>query len=173
MITGSTQQLVLAVYLSSRGFAFVLFEGPLSPYDWGVHAIHGPRKNANCLRRIERILKFYRPEAIIAQDMTIGGTRRADRIQRLNVVVAELAEAHGVPLYAYSRHHMRHIFRTLPVVTKQTIAEAIVKCIPAFERYLPPQRKPWMSEHARMALFDAAALGLTHFQMQQRGTPES
>lgn len=171
MMAGDRHRLVLAVYLSSRGFAFVLFEGPLSPYDWGVHAIHGPRKNAYCLRRIDKILKTYRPDALIAQDMSIAGTRRADRIQRLNESIAEAADAYGVPIYAYSHHHVRHIFRTLPIVTKQTMAEAVAKNIPVFERYLPPERKPWMSEHARMALFDAAALGLAHFQSQQSGTP--
>jgi hypothetical protein len=27
--------LVLAIYLNTRGFGFVLFEGHLSPFDWG------------------------------------------------------------------------------------------------------------------------------------------
>ena len=47
---------------------------------------------------------------------------------------------------------------------KQMVAEAIAKHIPAFERYVPPPRKPWMSEDSRMGLFDAAALGLVFFQ---------
>ncbi|WP_156527887.1 hypothetical protein [Bradyrhizobium stylosanthis] len=43
-------------------------------------------------------------------------------------------------------------------------AERIAKHIPAFEQYVPPPRKPWMSEDRRMGLFDAAALALTFFQ---------
>ncbi|MGY4282682.1 hypothetical protein ACVWXO_001902 [Bradyrhizobium sp. LM2.7] len=35
---------------------------------------------------------------------------------------------------------------------------AIAKRIPALMLYLPPARKPWMSEDARMGVFDAAAL---------------
>ena len=164
MIASTRHRLVLAIYLSSRGFAFVLFEGPLSPFDWGVHATQGPRKNASCLRRIESILTTYEPDALVTQDTTSSGTRRTDRVQRLNLSIAETADSCGVPTYAYSRLHVRDCFGSLPIVTKQSIAEAIAKSIPAFERYLPPQRKPWMSEHARMALFDAAALALTHFQ---------
>jgi hypothetical protein len=48
--------------------------------------------------------------------------------------------------------------------SKQMIAGAIAKNIPAFHRYLPPPRKPWKSEDARMGMFDAAALGIVFFQ---------
>jgi hypothetical protein len=47
---------------------------------------------------------------------------------------------------------------------KQMLAGLIAKHIPAFERHVPPPRKPWMSEDARMGLFDAAALALVFFQ---------
>lgn len=164
MIASTRYRLVLAIYLSSRGFAFSLFEGPLSPYDWGVHAARGPRKNASCLLRIEKIVATYEPDALVTQDTTNDGTRRAHRIQQLNLSIAEMADARGIPTHAYSRTHVRDCFASLPIVTKQSIAETIAKNIPAFGRYLPPQRKPWMSEHSRMALFDAAALALTHFQ---------
>ena len=50
------------------------------------------------------------------------------------------------------------------VLNKQSLAETIARHIPAFARYLPPPRKPWMSEDSRMSLFDAAALALTFFQ---------
>ena len=49
-------------------------------------------------------------------------------------------------------------------IPKDAIAEAIVKHVPAFARYLPPVRKPWMSEDKKMGLFDAAALALTFIQ---------
>jgi hypothetical protein len=59
-------------------------------------------------------------------------------------------------------------------VNKQIIAEAIARHVPAFERYVPPPRKPWMSEDARMGLVDAAALGLVFFQREggQRFGPD-
>jgi hypothetical protein len=47
---------------------------------------------------------------------------------------------------------------------KQMLASLIAKHIPAFERHVPPPRKPRMSEDARMGLFDAAALVLVFFQ---------
>jgi hypothetical protein len=48
-------------------------------------------------------------------------------------------------------------------VTKHKIAEAIAKHIPALDLYVPPARKPWMSENARMGIFDAAALAWLFF----------
>ena len=55
-------------------------------------------------------------------------------------------------------------FAHLGSSNKQTLAELIAKHIPAFERYIPPPRKPWMSEDRRMGIFDAAALALVFFQ---------
>jgi hypothetical protein len=59
-----------------------------------------------------------------------------------------------------SRTEVREVFARVDALTKRDIALAVAKQIPAFERYLPPVRKPWMSEDARMSLFDAAALAL-------------
>jgi hypothetical protein len=171
MIASIRHRLVLAIYLCSRGFAFVLFEGSLSPYDWGVQEVRGPQKHAHCLHHIEKIFVTYEPDVLVTQDMTSGGTRRADRIQRLNLSIGEAAETRGIPTYAYSHRHVRQCFASQPLMTKQAIAEAIAKHIPAFEPYLPPPRKLWFGEHSRMPIFDAAALALTHFQTHGQEMP--
>jgi hypothetical protein len=35
---------------------------------------------------------------------------------------------------------------------------------PAFERFMPSPRKPWMSKGSQMGIFDAAGLGLIFYQ---------
>lgn len=162
-------ELVLAVYLNTRGFAFVVFEGPLSPVDWGVKEIRGRRKNTRCLSALRRIFNQYEPAVLVLQDTSPEGTRRARRIEALNAAIFELAKRHTMPVFAYSRDRVRVAFSDLVRPSKQTIAEVIAKHIPAFERYLPPPRKPWMSEDSRMGLFDAAALVLTFFQSAAGG----
>jgi hypothetical protein len=77
---------------------------------------------------------------------------------------AGLASSRSIPVYAYSRDEVRSTFGYLGAPNKQNIAEVIAKHISAFERYVPQPRKPWMSEDARMGLFDAAALALVFFQ---------
>ncbi len=155
---------VLAVYLNTRGFAFVLFEGPLAPVDWSVREVRGPKKYARCLARIVGILDQYSPDVLVLQDTSPRGTRRVPRITELNAAIAELAEVRGLPVHTFSRDKVREAFWHYGATTKQALAEIIAKHIPAFERYVPPPRKPWQSEDARMGIFDAAALALTFFQ---------
>ena len=153
---------VLSIYLNTRGFAFVLFEGPLAPVDWSVRELRGPRKHAHCLARIVTLLDQYLPDVLVLQDT--AATLRARRITKLNEAIAALAEARGLPVYLYSREKVREAFQRFGVTNKQGLAEIIAKHIPAFERYVPPPRKPWKSEDARMGIFDAAALALTFFK---------
>jgi hypothetical protein len=155
---------VLSVYLNTRGFAFVLFEGALSPFDWGVKEVRGRGKHGRGLAKIEGIFMRYQPDILVLQDTSPSGTDRAPRINRLNAAVATLGEGRGMPVYSYSREVVLSAFGYLGAANKQSIAEAIAKHLPVFERYIPPPRKPWMSEDARMGLFDAAALGLVFFQ---------
>jgi hypothetical protein len=82
----------------------------------------------------------------------------------LNAALLELAEQQGLPVCAFSRDSVRAAFAYLGSPTKHAIAEVIAKHIPAFEPYLPPERKRWMEEDARMGIFDAAALALTFFE---------
>ena len=76
----------------------------------------------------------------------------------------ELADQKEIPAVQYSRTQAQRCFAQFGATTKLEIAVVIAEHIPAFERYVPPVRKPWMSEEARMGLFDAAALALTFFQ---------
>src|SRR5882724_4024958 len=133
MNTTRRHALVLGLYPTTRGFAFALFEGPLSPYDWGVSHMKGG-KNEWCLKKISGLLDRYTPDAIVLQDMSSTGTRRVPRIRALNGEIEELAEARGIPVYAYARRQVRHHFP--PPHTRQQIAETIAKHIPAFESFL-------------------------------------
>ena len=160
----SRHNLVFAIHLQSRGFAFVLFEGWLAPVDWGVYDARGADKNARCLDRIEALLALHTPDVMVLQDMSKTGTRRANRLRELNAEAAELADELGILVRTYSRAQIIECFEDLGTVTKHGIAETIAKHIPALNLYLPSARKPWMSEDARMGIFDAAALAWMYFQ---------
>ena len=163
MTQTSRYNLVAAIHLNSRGFGFVLFEGPLAPLDWGVAEARGKEKRETLLARVDALFARYQPNVIVLQDMSERGTHRPHRIRHLNEAVVELAEKYGFPVLFFSRAEVRQCFAYLGAVTKDTIAGGIAKHIPAFERFLPPLRKTWKSEDARMGIFDAAALALTFF----------
>lgn len=156
--------LVLTIYINSRGFAFVLFEGYLSPFDWGVHESRGPRKRNGCLLHITRLFDRHAPDVLIIQDTSEQGTVRARWIGKLNASIAALAIDRDVLVFSYSRDQVRSAFASSGCPNKQALAELLAKHIPAFEQYVPPPRKPWMSEDRRMGLFDAAALAITFFR---------
>jgi hypothetical protein len=145
--------LTMSLYTNSRGFAFVLFEGTLSPYDWRVLEVRGPKKDEQCLEKITAILDRAEPDVLILQDMGPGGTLRASRLLALNNAVEAAANQRSIPVFKYSREEVYSTFESVRFMNKQMLAELIAKHIPAFERYVPPPRKPWKSEDARMGIF--------------------
>jgi hypothetical protein len=163
MISRERHDLVLAIYPQTRGIAYVLFEGWLSLVDWGVYDARAASKNARCLDRIASLLELHTPDVLVLQDMSKSGTGRSRRIRDLNRDAAELADQCGVPVRMFSRAQVVEHFDELGAATKQRIAETIVKHMPALYLYVPPARKAWMSEDARMGLFDAAALAWVFF----------
>src|SRR5690349_730030 len=98
---------VLSVYPNTRGFAFILFEGPLSPVDWGVKELRGRRKHSRCVASIVTILDRYQPDIIVLQDTSPTGTHRSRRVTKLNAAVARLGSSRAMPVYAYSREEVR------------------------------------------------------------------
>jgi hypothetical protein len=169
MIPRKRYDLILAIYPQSRGFAFVLCEGWLAPADWGIHEARGPEKNARCLARINSLLELHMPDVVVLQDMADGGTRRAPRVQELNARIADLADLRGMKVRKYSREEIIEYFTDLGASTKHRLAETIAKHVPALALYVPPKRKPWMSEDPRMGIFEAAALAWMYFHDVEEG----
>ena len=163
---------VLAIYLTRRGVAFVLFQGPHSPVDWGHACRESAAKNGHCLKKV-RVLLSRQPDVLVLQDTSWTGTRRSRRVRRLNEAIFEIAEEHPFPVCTFSRQHVGAAFSHLASPTRYAIAQDIAKNIPIFEHHLPPPRKRWLPEDERMGIFDAAALALTYFQSaagEQNGT---
>ena len=46
--TSTDKLYVLALFPSTRGVAYVLFDSPLSLADWGHYSIKGDKKNLKC-----------------------------------------------------------------------------------------------------------------------------
>jgi hypothetical protein len=164
MTVRTRHSFVLAIYPNSRGIAFVVFEGARTLIDWGLRGARSKHNHDHYLAVIGDLFALYQPAVLVLQNMGPAGTRRAKRIRSLNEEIVELAAGFGISAHLYSRAQVRDAFASLKEATKEAIANAIVEEVPALRRYLPPPRKPWTSEHARMGIFDAAALALTFFR---------
>jgi len=163
------KNLVLAIYPFSRGFAFVVFEGPDSPFDWGVKEIREKQRNVKTLDEIKGLIDRYCPEALVIEDISDRTGRRSTRIKKLYQMIIHLAITEHLDLHRFSNADIKKYFAAVGASTKYEIAKAIGRQIPAFGHRLPRVRKPWMSADPRQSLFDAAALGLVFYG--SRGIP--
>jgi len=155
-------ELVLAICPTPRGFAYALFEAPLSPVDWGVSEVLGKDKNPGTVEAVTRLCKRVRPDTLVLEDRSHAVSPRYARVRRLHALLTALAEEREIPLARYSRPAIRSAFHW-GMITRYEIAQAIAAFIPAFENRLPPPRKLWKSDYPRLWLFDAASLAMTHF----------
>lgn len=156
--------LTFALHATSRGFGYVVFEGPFTPHDWGTVIARGD-KNAVCLRKLDLMLERFTPEALLLEATGKGSSFRSERIARLYQAVATMAASRGINVHVYPLGDVKACFASVGARTRQEIAEAVARHIDAFGHRLPKARKPWQSEDRRMALFCAAALVLTHYQL--------
>jgi hypothetical protein len=162
------EDLTLAIYATSKGFAYVLFHGPSAPFDWGIRGISNPSRNRKCLEAISTIVEEYQPLSIVLEDTSDRESRRTSRIRRLYQSVIQLATANAIDVHGIEKVAIKRAFGSVGAVTKYEIAQAIAIQIPAFATRLPRARKPWMSQDERQCLFDAAALGITYFARETR-----
>ncbi len=151
---------ILAIAPSTRGFGYAVLEGEETLVDWGVKSVRGD-KNARCIAIAEQLIIHYRPEVMVLQDHSGKDSRRPVRIRVLSQGIIDLAPRHGLSVALFSRKQIDKVFFATGKGTKLARAEILAKRFPeelGFE--LPPKRRAWMKEDARMDIFDAVALAL-------------
>lgn len=144
---------------TSRGFAYVVLEGPERLVDWGVAHVRNHSKHAY-LERLMTLIDENAPDLIVTEDHE---SRRGRRHTRAKVVLHRIKaymQQQGIATRVVTRSQVREVFQGSGE-TKQEIAEAIARFFPELESKLPRYRKPWMSEDERMNIFDALSFALT------------
>lgn len=163
-MTGSSiPELVLGVHPTVRGLAWVLFEGPGAPIDWGL--VYARREiNAACLDRLNHIVDRYRPETLVMEAFDRRSGRRGPRVRALCEAINRLCEGEAVAIHSYSAQEIRRAL-ALPIrADRQTIAMRIAEHVRVFVHRAPRPRRAWDPSDRRTALFAAAAVVLTHFE---------
>ena len=157
-----TKIFVLGLHPTSRGFGWILFDGPLSAFDWG--APHPSRdKHDACLSRLRKLLTHYRPTIVTLEHFEGVDSRRAPRIRELGTAMIALARESGSEVAVYPRNAISRTFATTATQTRQDIAELVAREIAQLRSYLPRPRKLWEGEHSSLAIFCAAACALTWY----------
>jgi hypothetical protein len=161
--TTTKNPLVLAVHPTTCGFGWALFEGPLSPYDWGIASVRAGR-NERLLKRFGRLLSRHHPSVVVFEEFEHAG--KADRIKSLCREMVHMARLHRADVAVYPQEAIRAGFQAIGANTRFEIAEVIARRIPMFAHRLPKKRKAWSSQDWRQCLFDAAAVAVTHFSLR-------
>lgn len=163
-MTGSytLRPLVLGLFPTTRGFGWVVFEGPFAVVDYGLFTAFKD-KNPACLERIDALLGKFLPETVVVEAFDPALTRRHPRIQRLGLSITALVNDRGHNLTVFERWQVRVAFSGVGAVGRQEIAEAVARSVPMLSHRLPKRRKSYESEPRDMAIFNAAALVLTHY----------
>lgn len=155
--------LIFALHANSRGFGYVVFGGPFAPYDWGTVGAKGD-KNSVCLRKLEKMLDRFSPETLVLEEAR-SVANRSDRIARLYKAIVALCHGRSIDVAIYRLGDIKACFASVGAQSRQEIAEAVARQLPALDHRVPKPRKPWQSESRRMPMFCAAALALTHYQV--------
>lgn len=154
---------VLALDPVSRGFGFVVFEGPKRLVDWGVIHVRQD-KQLRCLAFVSRLLDRYAPDVLVLENHKSRSSRRCRRVRQLLRAIQLLASAQDAATRAFGPRTVRKVFARLGARNKDQTAAIIAARFAELDPYVPPVRRPWMSEDERLAIFDAAALALTYFE---------
>ena len=156
--TNPKQYRILAVAPSTRGFGYAVLEGHDTLVDWGVKTVKG-NKNIQSLAKVEELIAHYQPGILVLEDAAAKNSRRSPRIRKLGAQIIKLAATCKTGVKIFSRDQVMKTFILDSQGTKYALAEILVKRFPEeLGSRLPPKRKPWMSEDARMNIFDAVAL---------------
>lgn len=160
---------VLAIQPNTRGFGYVVFEGPGPSrlIDWGCAHVPGAN-NQSCLARLASLLCRYAPDVLVIENHVGQDSRRRTRVRQLVFGILKLAAVAKLTVRTFSRSRVRETFSDARAVTKDQIAAVLAGRYSELASRLPPIRRTWMSEDPRMAIFDAAALALTYFDARER-----
>jgi Holliday junction resolvasome RuvABC endonuclease subunit len=159
-------ELLLAIDPMYRGFGFALFEKPNSLIDWGITDIR-LKVNSRSLRRIEQLIDFYHPDRIVLEDIRGESSRRCKRVEQLLGKIRLLAKEKKVKVSSYSPKQVQEVFEQFNCHNKYERAKAICEWLPVLTSRMPPKRAIWMSEDPRTNLFDAVALALTYYYLEE------
>lgn len=154
---------ILALHATTRGFAYVIMDGPGQLTDYGIKHVRVDGKNRNCLAAIEHLIVRFDPHAIVFEDTDEMGGKRSARVKHLYRDIERLAGRAILDTYVYPWQVAFDVFRDGKPATRHDLAVMIAVILPAIKRRLPPKRKAWLPMDPRQALFDAAALGITHY----------
>ena len=149
---------ILGIDPFSRGVGFAVVEEEFGLVDWGLRTT-GRADNRKAVRAIEKLIDHYKPDLLALEDWESTGSRRCERVEILLNLIANGAWK-GMRVRLVSTKEIRRLGSIPDTGTKHGRATFFAERFPELRAFLPPIRKIWMSEDARMSIFDAVGFAL-------------
>jgi hypothetical protein len=158
----------LAIYPTTTGVSWMLFDGPLSPVDWGGSSLAkrtkgAKAKNERLLGEVAKLLSLHRPHTLVLEDFESPASRREERIRSLCRSLISLAAVEGIAVHMLTRKQVVACFASSNATTRHEVAKVVVSYVSEIGRLLPSKRKAWEPEKHIMGLFNATALLIAHY----------
>jgi len=156
---------VLAVDLRHRRLGYAVFEGRRTLVDWGVRVYPavGEKETKLAQRKVELLIKMHFPSAIAIKSKRWEKAISNMHMKRVVEAVEQAALSYSVQICVMPQETITTWFQSLGCTTKDDIASSLARMFPELTLDLPPKRHAWQSEHPRMTVFDAIALGLIYW----------
>jgi len=148
---------VLAIDITSNGFAYLVLEGSERLVEWQLVYI-SPNTISAYLLRLRKIISQYSPEVLVLQE-----PKRAHHDSRSREILEKFklqGRQCGLKTFCIDRTKVGLRFQRCGK-RKHDIARKISVLFPELRPKLPHPRRIWETEDNRMNLFDAASFGLT------------
>lgn len=154
---------VIALHATAKGFGYVVMSAPFTLVDWGTRMAHRD-KNAASLAKLTALIDRYDPHTLVLEDPSRVPMRSA-RIERLYKAIAGLCLSRSIDLAVFAREDVHRCYASAGALTWQEIADAVGRQLEPLRCSIPPRRRAWQGETRRMAIFAAAALAMTYWQL--------
>jgi Holliday junction resolvasome RuvABC endonuclease subunit len=118
--------------------------------------------------KFEKLLNQYQPRTVVLEKFEGPNTVRTERLRLLATTMVGFAANRDLATPVYSRADVGAAVAKNATATRHAIALAVADLFPIFRQRLPPARRLWQPEDGRQSLFDAAALGITHYIVTRR-----
>jgi hypothetical protein len=154
---------VMGVYPTAHGFGWAVFQDPLTLVGHGVITEYRHQRDL-CVTHADRLLGHFRPETVVFPKTDPAETRRHPRTHDLALALQGIAKDQGAEVAVLSREAVLQLFASDGAATRAEVAAAVAARVPALYLRLPKPRRFDDGEAKSLAMYDAAALVLTHYE---------
>jgi hypothetical protein len=160
---------LLAIDLRHRRFGYAAFQGHRTLLEWGqrYYPAIGDAERAIAQTRLSKLMDVVAPDLILIKQERWDRAYHDRHLANPLKALRSEATRRTVPIRLIREETVRTTFGKFGCHTKPEIAATLASFFPELLSSIPPPRKAWQTEHSRMSVFDAVALGVAYWHSER------